>query len=211
MRHGRANSLCLGSEPPWHTLSLVLPTPASYPISPDPFCSGSSSSCSLTFTCLIISALESALALPLSGFFTLGSHLSKPLSSPVKAIVSALKGHCEDQIILLICPSCRRHLINGCAFLPHSFYRYRVNLWFSGGPRCASIIYNPEPWSHPPSAAHRPQSTLGFPRPEDFLEECKVTQGNILMLRLQNTPEYGALCVCVAQFSFCTGLSALWV
>lgn len=84
MRHGRANGLCLGSELPWHTLILVLPTPASYPISPDPFCSGSSSSCGLAFTCLIISALKSALALPLSGFFTLGSHLSKPLSSPVK-------------------------------------------------------------------------------------------------------------------------------
>ena len=107
-----------------------------------------------------------------------------------------MKGHCEDQIILLICLSCRRHLINGCAFLPHSFYCYRVNLWFSGGPRCASIIYNPEPWSHLPSAPHRPQSTLGFPRPEDFLEKCKVTQGNTLMLRLQNTPEYGVLYVC---------------
>lgn len=83
-----------------------------------------------------------------------------------------------------------------------------VNLWFSGGPRCASIIYNPEPWSHLPSAPHRPQSTLGFPRPEDFLEKCKVTQGNTLMLRLQNTPEYGVLYVCCP---FCTGLSALWV
>lgn len=194
MRHGRANSLCLGSELPWHTLSLVLPTPASYPISPDPFFLDSSH----LPVFLIISALESALALPLSGFFTLGSHLSKPFfSCKVKAIVSALKGHCEDQTILSIRPSCRRHLINGCAFLPHSFYCYRVNLWFSGGPRCASIIYNLEPWSHLPSTAHRPQSTLGFPRPEDFLEECKVTQGNILMLRLQNTPEYGILCVCV--------------
>lgn len=117
-------------------------------------------------------------------------------SCKIKAIVSALKGHCEDQIILSICLSCRRHLINGCAFLPHSFYCYRVNLWFSGGPRCASIIYNLEPWSHLPPAPHRPQSTLGFPRPEDFLEKCKVTQGNTLMLRLQNTPEYGVLYVC---------------
>ena len=154
----------------------------------------------LTFTCLSY-YFSSRVSFDSASFrlFHLGQ---SPLqasffSCKVKAIVSALKGHCEDQTILSIRPSCRRHLINGCAFLPHSFYCYRVNLWFSGGPRCASIIYNLEPWSHLPSTAHRPQSTLGFPRPEDFLEECKVTQGNILMLRLQNTPEYGILCVCV--------------
>lgn len=67
---------------------------------------------------------------------------------------------------------------------------------FLEGQDALSIIYNLSPGLIS-STAHRPQSTLGFPRPEDFLEECKVTQGNILMLRLQNTPEYGILCVCV--------------
>lgn len=47
MRHGRPNSLHLGRELIWHALSWRCPLQSPYTTSPDPFCSGSPSSCGL--------------------------------------------------------------------------------------------------------------------------------------------------------------------